>query len=56
MSLASKKETTNLPSNLDHVEKIFAEHGDFVRSIIRFHVRNEVGREDLFQDFFLWLI
>jgi RNA polymerase sigma factor (sigma-70 family) len=56
MSLASQKKTSNPPSNLDHAWKILTEHGDFVRSIIRFHVRSEVEREDLFQDFFLWLI
>jgi RNA polymerase sigma factor (sigma-70 family) len=56
MSLVSKKETNNSLRNLGDVEEIFTEHGDFVRSIIRFHVRNEVEREDLFQDFFLWLI
>jgi RNA polymerase sigma factor (sigma-70 family) len=56
MSLASIKETQNPSRNLAHVAEVFAEHGDFVRSIIRFHARNQVEREDLFQDFFLELI
>ncbi len=56
MSLVSKKEISNPPSNLAHAEKIFTEHGDFVRRILRFHARNQVEREDLFQDFFLELI
>ena len=56
MSLVSKKEISNSPSNLAHAEEVFAEHGDFVRRILRFHARNQVEREDLFQDFFLELI
>ena len=56
MSLAFIKKTQNPPANLAHAEDVFAEHGDFVRRIIRFHVRNHVEREDLFQDFFLELI
>lgn len=56
MSLSFIKETCNPPGSLAYVEKIFAEYGDFVRRIIRFHVRNQVEREDLFQDFFLELI
>jgi RNA polymerase sigma factor (sigma-70 family) len=56
MSLAFIEETHNQSANLAHAEEVFAEHGDFVRRIIRFHVRNQVEREDLFQDFFLELI
>ena len=56
MSLAFIKETQNPPENLAYAEKVFTEHGDFVRRILRFHVRNQVEREDLFQDFFLELI
>jgi RNA polymerase sigma factor (sigma-70 family) len=56
MSLAFIEETHNPSANLAHAEEVFAEHGDFVRRIIRFHVRNQVEREDLFQDFFLELI
>ena len=50
------RETRNPPKDLAHAQKVFAEHGDFMRSILRFHVRKEVEREDLFQDFFLELI
>jgi len=56
MSLVFIKETRNPPENLAYAEKVFAEHGDFVRAILRFHVRNQVEREDLFQVFFLELI
>jgi RNA polymerase sigma factor (sigma-70 family) len=56
MSFVFIKKTNNPPANLAHAEKVLAEHGDFVRRILRFHVRNQVEREDLFQDFFLELI
>jgi len=56
MSLAFIKETCNPQGNLAYAEKVFAEHKDFVRAILRFYVRNEVEREDLFQEFFLELI
>ena len=35
-------------SNADLAEKIFEEHGDFIRLIIRFNVNNEAEAEDLF--------
>ena len=56
MSQATTKKIDDFTVNVEHAERIFTEHGDFVRSILRFHVRNVVEREDLFQDFFLWLI
>jgi len=56
MSLAFIKEIRNPPENLAYAEKVFAEHGDFVRRILCFHVRNQEEREDLFQEFFLVLI
>jgi len=34
---------------------IFAEHGDFIRAIIRFQAKNAFQEEDLFQEFFLVL-
>jgi RNA polymerase sigma factor (sigma-70 family) len=35
---------------------IFAEHGDFIRSIIRFRVHDASQHEDVFQEFFLRLV
>lgn len=35
---------------------VFAEHGDFIRGVIRSRVGDESAAEDLFQDFFLSLI
>jgi len=43
-------------SNADLAEKVFEEHEDFIRTIIRSKVNNEVEAEDVFQDFFLFLI
>jgi RNA polymerase sigma factor (sigma-70 family) len=36
--------------------RVFAEHSEFIRGVIRYRVRNEAQAEDLFQDFFLTLI
>jgi RNA polymerase sigma factor (sigma-70 family) len=41
---------------VDRVTTIFAEHGDFIRAIIRYHAKNEAQVDDLFQDFFLSLL
>ena len=37
-------------------EEVFEKHAGFIRSVIRFHVKNEAEAEDLFQIFFLFLI
>ncbi len=55
MSLTFIKKTHNPPANLAHAEEVLAEHGDFVRKILRFHIRNQGEREDLFQEFFIEL-
>jgi RNA polymerase sigma factor (sigma-70 family) len=52
----NKTKTGKMSSGIDCAMKVLTEHGDFIRSVIRFHVRNEVEAEDLFQDFFLFLI
>ncbi len=51
-----KNKTGKMSSSIDCAMKVLTEHGDFIRSVIRFHVRNEAEAEDLFQDFFLFLI
>jgi RNA polymerase sigma factor (sigma-70 family) len=35
---------------------LFAEHGRFIRAVIRFQAQNEFLEEDLFQEFFLLLV
>ena len=56
MSLLNTDKKGNGPSNVDRAMKVFEEHGDFIRSVIRFNVRNETLCEDLFQDLFLFLM
>ena len=53
--------TTNIKlksdvSNVERAAEVFDEHGDFIRSIIHFHVRNKTEAEDLFQDIFLSIV
>lgn len=56
MPPASINKKEGVPGNVDRAMKVFEEHGDFIRTIICFNVKNEVEAEDLFQDFFLFLI
>ena len=42
--------------NVDKAYKVFAEHGNFIRAVIRSQVKNEAQAEDIFQDFFLALV
>jgi RNA polymerase sigma factor (sigma-70 family) len=54
--------TTNIklksdaPSSVERAAEVFDEHGDFIRSVIHFHVRNKTEAEDLFQDLFLSIV
>lgn len=45
-----------LTGTLERTAKIFAENNSFIRSAIRFHVSDEVERDDLFRELFLSLI
>lgn len=54
--LAKTNKNIDTPDKAERVEKIFAEYGSFIRSILRFKIRNEAVCEDLFQDFFLSLM
>ena len=56
MSLASLNKKKDVPDNVDLAAKTFEQHGDFIRSILHFHVKDNTLSEDLFQDFFLFLI
>ncbi len=56
MVLAEIKKKTVMLSNILSTTKVFEDHGDFIRAIIRIHVKNETEAEDLFQDFFLFLL
>jgi RNA polymerase sigma factor (sigma-70 family) len=54
--LASINKTFDAQTKVSRAWKIFDEHGDFIRSVIRFNVKSEEEAEDLFQDLFLFLI
>ena len=41
--------------NIQAAAEIFQEYGEFIRSVIRFNVRDESLRDDIYQDFFLYL-
>jgi len=41
---------------VDTAAKLFMEYGDFIRAVIRYQVKNESQVNDLFQDFFLFLV
>ena len=56
MSLVGVKKKGDAPDNVVRTMKVFEEHGDFIRSVICFNVKNETLSEDLFQDLFLSLI
>ena len=50
------KEKSGTRSNVDRATEIFDEYGEFIRSVIDFHVRDETLSDDLFQDLFLFLV
>lgn len=56
MSMASiKKEFVPL-SNVERAAEIFSEYGDFILAVIRYQASNHALADDLFQDFFLFLV
>jgi RNA polymerase sigma factor (sigma-70 family) len=42
--------------NVDTAQKVFAEHGLFIRAVVGSRVKNEAQAEDIFQNFFLSLV
>jgi len=54
--LASINKKGNALSNVGLAEKLFIEHGDFIRSVISFNVKNQALSEDIFQDLFLFFV
>jgi RNA polymerase sigma factor (sigma-70 family) len=49
-------DTNVYTDNVDTAAKLFTEHGSYIRTVIRYHVKNENQADDLFQDFFLFLV
>ncbi|MFA5252417.1 MAG: sigma-70 family RNA polymerase sigma factor [Phycisphaerae bacterium] len=44
------------PGNVAHAAEIFSKYGDFIRTVIYYHVENDAQADDLLQDFFLSLV
>jgi RNA polymerase sigma factor (sigma-70 family) len=55
MVLVSSTSSRNI-ENVNKAYKVFAEHGNFIRAVIRSQVKSEAQAEDIFQDFFLALV
>lgn len=56
MATTNIKLKPDAPSNVERAAELFDEYGNFIRSIIRLHVRNEAEAEDLFQDLFISIV
>jgi len=56
MPTASINENSEALSNAERAAQVFEKYGDFIRSGIRFHVKDKTEAEDLFQDLFLLLV
>ena len=46
----------DVPTNVEHAAKLFAEHGVFIRSVINYNIKNQALSDDLFQDLFLHFV
>jgi RNA polymerase sigma factor (sigma-70 family) len=53
---APEKQEFVLVSSITRAAEIFSQHGDFIRSVIRYRVKDETLVDDIFQDFFLALV
>ncbi len=51
-----RTDTNDYTDNVNAAAKLFTEHGSYIRTVIRYHVKNENQVDDLFQDFFLSLV
>jgi len=48
--------TKSYTNSVDSAAQIITEYEDFIRLIIRLHIKDENSEEDIFQDFFLSLV
>ncbi len=44
------------PENVDRAAKLFVKYGDFIRSIIRYNIKNNDLTEDIYQDLFIYFV
>ncbi|MHC4337003.1 MAG: sigma-70 family RNA polymerase sigma factor [Planctomycetota bacterium] len=56
MPTASVNQKSDALSNVERAAQVFDKYGDFIRTGIRFHVKDKMEVEDLFQDLFLLLV
>ena len=56
MAVTDIHQESDAQGNVERAAGIFDKYGDFIRSLIRFHIRNEPEADDVFQDFFLLLV
>ena len=49
-------DTIDYTDNVNAAAKLFTKHGSYIRTVIRYHVKDENQEDDLFQEFFLSLI
>jgi RNA polymerase sigma factor (sigma-70 family) len=54
--MARVKKESVLLNNVARATEIFSEYGDFIRTVIRYQVKNGTQADDLFQDLFLSLV
>ena len=48
--------TKDYSNNVTLADKVFSEYGDFIRAVINSQVKNKAETDDLFQNFFLFLV
>ncbi len=48
--------TNDFTNNVNLAGKVFSEYGDFIRAVISSQVKNKAETDDLFQNFFLFLV
>lgn len=53
MTVLTVKSEQTVRENVESAAKLFIEHGDFIRSIIRYKIKNEDMTEDIYQDLFI---
>jgi RNA polymerase sigma factor (sigma-70 family) len=56
MAVLAAKSRQTVPENVNRAAKLFIEYGDFIRSIIRYKIKNEDLTEDIYQDLFIHFV
>jgi len=49
-------DTNDYTDNVKAAVMLFTEYGSYIRTVIRYHVKNENQVDDLFHDFFISLV